>query len=251
MRTKSILYVLLLTLCSCATYVAEKDHVMADNIRISEESVQVADRDISTLIAPYKNKLDSEMNEVIAITEVDLIKASPESTMGNWFADILFSESVLLDDRVSFAMQNRGGLRIGSISKGEITKGKIFELMPFDNFLVIMETDGATMKEFIIHTAEDSGWPSSKELKIEMQDSIVTSILVNEEEIDPSRTYYYAIPDYIANGGSNADMLKEEKRENTGIMIRDVVINHLRKNHKNGSIISAKLDGRFKKRKSK
>tara|TARA_B100000497_G_C7636990_1_gene382888 strand:- start:174 stop:926 length:753 start_codon:yes stop_codon:yes gene_type:complete len=250
MRYKSILYSLLILCIGCAPYVAEKDHVDGQNIRINEELVR-SDSAIDAMIGPYKAKLDVEMNEVVGVTEVDLIKATPESTMGNWFADLIMNEAKLLDHRVSFAIQNRGGLRIGSIKQGEITKGKIFELMPFDNFLVIMETDGTTMRSFIEHTAQNGGWPMSKEVKVTMQDTVVNSILINGDEINPSEIYFYAIPDYVANGGSDSSMLSGEKHENTGIMIRDLAINYLRKEYKKGNSINASLDQRFTRKKSK
>ena len=150
-------------LIGCASYISVVNHVDAENIRINEEAADV-NKSIQNLIEPYKMELDDEMNEIIAVAEVDLIKGSPESTMGNWFADLLQKEAEKLEPNVDFSIQNRGGLRIGSIGKGEITKGKIFELMPFDNFLVIMETKGEVVIEFLEHIAKDGGWPTSKNL---------------------------------------------------------------------------------------
>jgi 2',3'-cyclic-nucleotide 2'-phosphodiesterase (5'-nucleotidase family) len=128
MNHKFIFVFLVVVLTGCATYVSEKDDVFGQNIRINEDLVK-SDPKVAALISPYKDKLDAEMNEIIAVADVELIKATPESTMGNWFADMLMTEALLLDSRVSFTCQNRGGLRIGNINKGDITKRKIFELM--------------------------------------------------------------------------------------------------------------------------
>lgn len=245
---KNILFLLLISLTiACAPKVIVVDHIDGENIRM-DEKYPAEDSDILALIQPYKEQLDAEMNEVIGITEVTLKKSYPQSTMGNWFADMLMAESILMDHRVSFAMQNRGGLRINSISKGEITKGKVFELMPFDNALVIMETDGVVMKSFIEHTIEDGGWPMSKEIQVTMQDTVIAEILIQSNPIDESATYYYAVPDYVANGGSDSAMLKEQKRTNTGIMIRDIVINHMRKQRMANETITSVIDSRITKK---
>ena len=42
---------------------------------------------------------------------------------------------------------NHGGIR-SYIPKGNITTGKIFELMPFDNLIVLQEVKGSVLQQF-------------------------------------------------------------------------------------------------------
>jgi 2',3'-cyclic-nucleotide 2'-phosphodiesterase (5'-nucleotidase family) len=249
---KKILHlsIIAIFLTSCAQEVVVMDRIDSSNIRIDNRQ-RAEDSSISEMIAPYKAQLDQEMNVVIGRTDVQLDKGAPESTMGNWFADMLMTESKLIDERVSFAVQNRGGLRINSIPKGDVTIGKIFELMPFDNFLVIIESNGKVIKEFIDHVIKDGGWPSSKELVVRAIDNEVTELSINGELVEDDKIYYYALPDYIANGGSNAVMLKTVKRVDTGIMIRDIAINHIKKKTGGGELLSASIDGRTRIKRNK
>jgi len=226
MKKAAFLIILSIILHSCAQYVKEVDHVVADNMRISERLTK---------------KEDSSIAEMIS---VDLIKDSPESTLGNWFADILMAEAVKYDDRVSFALQNRGGVRINSIKSGEITRGKIYELMPFDNFLVIMQLKGTVLSEFVSHIAEDGGWPTSKELRVKKIGEKV-EIAINGDEIEPQKTYWIALPDYVANGGSDSKMIMSEPQTDTGDMIRDILIRHLSEVGKSGRPMTTTLDQRF------
>jgi len=244
MKKAAFLIILSIILHSCAQYVKEVDHVVADNMRISERLTKKEDSSIAEMISPYKSQLDAEMNEVLAVTDVDLIKDSPESTLGNWFADILMAEAVKYDDRVSFALQNRGGVRINSIKSGEITRGKIYELMPFDNFLVIMQLKGTVLSEFVSHIAEDGGWPTSKELRVKKIGEKV-EIAINGDEIEPQKTYWIALPDYVANGGSDSKMIMSEPQTDTGDMIRDILIRHLSEVGKSGRPMTTTLDQRF------
>jgi 2',3'-cyclic-nucleotide 2'-phosphodiesterase (5'-nucleotidase family) len=49
--------------------------------------------------------------------------------------------------KVDAAFINYGGIR-SYIAKGEITVGKIYELMPFDNLIVLQDLKGAVFKSF-------------------------------------------------------------------------------------------------------
>lgn len=237
-----ILFLSLLLSIQCK--VTEVHHVEDDNIRI-EEGMGDGDKEITKLIAPYKARMDSEMNEVIGTSVIELVKDTPESTMGNWFADAMMTEAETLAGNVDFAIQNRGGLRLNSIAPGPITKGLIYELMPFDNFLVIMETKGSVITQMMEHIANDRGWPVSKEIVMEVQDGGIKVLTIEGEDINDNLTYRWALPDYVANGGSDCSFLKSEKQISTGVMIRDVIINHIRKLTKKGETINSVLDGRM------
>ena len=72
------------------------------------------------------------MNEVLVISEEEFPKekGKPETKLGNLVADLsLEIAKRIYEDSVNFCLLNFGGLRT-SLPKGEITKGKIFELMP-------------------------------------------------------------------------------------------------------------------------
>jgi 2',3'-cyclic-nucleotide 2'-phosphodiesterase (5'-nucleotidase family) len=62
--------------------------------------------------------------------------------------------------KVDAGFMNQFGIR-SSIPKGNITVGKIFEMMPFDNLVVLQEIKGNVLKEFLDKTAADGGWPVS------------------------------------------------------------------------------------------
>lgn len=224
----SVLFLSFFTLISCKksrSYITDLDYK-----RIDLETHAPVDSEIENLIAPYKQKLSEEMDEVIAHTPIDLIKRRPNSTLGNWFADVLHIQAEKNSkSKVDFAAQNYGGLRIPSISKGPIQVGKIYELMPFDNALMILELDGATTKQFIETIAADGGWPISYGLQLTMDSNQKPKkILIQGEAFDANKRYKIALPDYVANGGGGCDFLKPFEGYNTGLFIRDVVIDYLR-----------------------
>ena len=94
-------------------------------------------------IAPYKSGMDKTMNEVLNTSDVAMTKDVPEGLLGNFVADLILKKAndyYAPDDgaKVSICILNNGGLRT-PLPKGDITRGKVFELMPFENEMVFIQ----------------------------------------------------------------------------------------------------------------
>lgn len=214
--------------------------------RITDE--QTTNDSVDQLIAPYKTQLDAEMNKVIGEVAHELTKKLPESTMGNWFSDIIFEQSQkLVDAPIDFTTLNHGGLRIPSIPKGPITKGKIYELMPFDNSIVILDLDAKTTKQLFDRIAVKGGWPISKHVQFEIRDNKAENITINGKPLEPNRIYRVSLPDYIANGGDKCFFLSDnKKRVESGVLIRDALIDYVQECQNKNIIMKAEIEGRIK-----
>jgi 2',3'-cyclic-nucleotide 2'-phosphodiesterase (5'-nucleotidase family) len=116
----------------------------------------------------------------------------------------------------------------GSWPKGDVTVGKIYELMPFDNIMFIVEMKGSHVQELFDKMAESGGWPVSRNVYFEIAYGKAKNIKIKNLALDNEKMYNVALPDYLANGGDNMIFLKGLKTNNTGALIRDMVINHLR-----------------------
>ena len=215
-----ILFLAGLASCKTINHVAD-----IQNTNIQLDSTVQFDSAITEMIQPYKIELDKEMNEVIGIAGEDLVKGKLNSSMGNFFSDLLHIQAEKYTDHdIAFAINNYGGLRIPSIPRGEITKGKIFELMPFDNTMVILEMPGPSVVALCNRIAEYGGWPVSFGLTMDIVESKASNILVNGEALDLSKTYHVVMTDYVANGGDKCHFLKDLVQDNTGLFIREVFI---------------------------
>ncbi len=206
------------------------------------------DAGIESTIAPYREKMDSEMNEILVYSEVELIKAKPNSTIGNWIADIVLHETQKhTKTKLDAAFQNYGGVRINSMPTGPITKGKIYEVMPFENMAVILHLPSETLIKLCDRIVAYGGWPTSEGITFEMgNDRKAKNILVDGKPLEKDRIYHIALADYVANGGDSCDFLKDADRTETGILIRDLIIDNLRALHKNGGKIDTKSEIRIK-----
>jgi len=236
----AIIAFLVLTSCKPKQMVQHLADADVSYLRLTEE--EPLDQEIEDFIAPYRAEMAKEMDVVVGTIDQQLTKKRPNSNLGNWFTDLLedSAQDIFPDTEIDFAVQNYGGLRLGSIPPGDITAGKIFELMPFDNTLVCLELDAATTQRLINRIAEYGGWPISRSLGFAIQDTFAVDVMIKNEALDPSRTYQVVMPDYIANGGDNCDFLKDQKRQDSGVVIRQVLIKYLSEKMANG--ISPAID---------
>ena len=203
---------------------------------------------IQRMIDPYQAELGQSMGEVIGRVPRELTMGRPESTLGNWLADLLYTEAVRYGDRsVDFALQNAGGVRINRLPAGDLLVRNVYELMPFDNELVLMELDYATTRALIDHLAAQGGWPVSQQLRFRITDTgEAADITLNGKPLSPEGRYVVALPDYVAGGGSDSDFLAGKPQLKTGKMIRDLILLHAREAYEQGRTISAELDGRIR-----
>jgi len=198
---------------------------------------------LNNLLLPYQERYNKTMNDVIGTAGMTLIKGKPESTLGNWMCDLILAKArETAGVEVDFALQNYGGIRINELAKGDITRSKIYELMPFDNMLVVVECNGEQTQQMLEKISASGGWPASESLRMQIVDRKPTQVKINGADYDPSKTYRIAMPDYIAHGGDGTDFLGDCKMYNTGAFVRDLLIEGVEQAKEP---ISVKLDGRI------
>lgn len=179
-----------------------------------------------SMLAPYKNGVDTQMQIVIGHTDIPLTKAQPECTLGNFMADAQLQKARQLDSKVEAAVMNYGGIRLPYLSPGAITRGKVYELMPLDNMLMIVEVPGEILKEFCNHMAKFRGWPVSG-LAYKIKDEVALDIMINGRPVNDHIYYKIALSDYVAKGGDNCEFLVPMKKRPTSVFVRDALIEYI------------------------
>ena len=236
----------ILLLWSCRTvYVTDVEHLY---YRLDTSYVHYSHAGTDSLIGPYKRMLDIRMNSVIGELSEDFIKAQPESLLGNWLGDLLKAGAEkATGKRIDFAVLNYHGIRLPSLQKGPVTLGKIYELLPFDNAMVVVRLDSALLMQLVQKMAARGGWPCSNGLRYVISGNGALDVRLHGEILHSERTYLAAMPDFIADGGDGCEFLIDAPRDNTGIFLRDVVIDDIRRTAESGRLIDARLDGRVGK----
>jgi 2',3'-cyclic-nucleotide 2'-phosphodiesterase (5'-nucleotidase family) len=207
-----------------------------------------ADKEYTAYLQPIKDEIDKEMNVVIGYAPEAMTagKSTLENTISNYCTEVYRkTASEFLKQPVDIAIANYGGFR-SSIPAGNVTVGTVFKLLPFENELVILWLRGDKLEELLQFFASIGG-ESELGVTFTIQDKKAVDIKVNGEDIDKNRVYTIATNDYCAGGNDKMFALaKYEKRINTSIKLRNMLIDYIKKETKKGNAVKAALDGRIK-----
>lgn len=209
------------------------------------DSTSTQDSGLVNLLLPYKKGVDTQMQLIVGHTDIPLTKAQPESTLGNFVADAQLMAARIIDPKVEISVSNYGGIRIPYLEPGPITRGKIYELMPFDNMLTIIEIPGTILKQFCDFMAAKKGWPVSG-ITFTIKDKVAEDIMVAGKPLNVHLYYRLATSDYVAKGGDNCDFLASSKKQFTSIFIRDAMLAYLNRLEQAGKVLHPTIENRVR-----
>ena len=194
-------------------------------------------------LEPYKNKMQLQMDQVIGVSVSGLFKKQPESTMGNFMVDAMkIQAEQLFQEKVDAAFVNYFGVR-SNFQKGNITIGSVYELMPFDNLVVLQVMSGKVLKQLVDVAAMEGGWPVAG-IQMQIKDKKAINIKVNGKALELEASYTVANSDYVANGGSGCSFLKVIPQKNRGVLLRDALITVITERTTKGKTIDAIIENR-------
>ena len=204
--------------CSSATIL-----VHPTTIDVVHETAEITK--IDSLIGPYMDSVNSEMSEIIATAEVDfLIQRKPSGNLCNWVADAILAnqtENVRLSEPV-FCLLNTGGIR-SIISKGNVTIGDIYKVMPFDNEIVWVRMPIESISAIEEYLVQKGGEPISN--------AIMNGKSLQMNGLLERNTHFLVITsDYLFNGGDNMRFFEQKESVTfTNKLMRDALIEEVRK----------------------
>lgn len=218
------LHLMLILGFSCkAPYTPVK--AVGSHIKVKEGYDTLAPLITEHFLKPYRQKLQDSFSTVVATSNGNLVKRRPGGSLGNLVTTVMWdfiknNTPVTSQAPLSvFVLMNYGGIRLKDIPKGNITIGKIYELLPFENTLVRVRIPGPDLIKLIQQINNNKGWPMKYNDKKILQLS----------DINVYQTYELVTNNYIAAGGDNCSILKTLPQTDTGILLRDLVINYLGK----------------------
>lgn len=220
-----------------------KPSVSGTGISIDSGSLKISD--------PYRIEMSAKMNRVLATSAQPMEKGQPESVLGNFVADLCMLIANRHQEKNSlpaadFCVLNNGGLR-SSLPEGNLLLRHAFELMPFDNELVVIEMEGSLVAKVLDYIAEKGGVPVSG-LRMSVANGTPSGVYIGGKPYDPERTYRVLTSDFLAGGGDSMNMFAESNSVySTSIKVRDAIIMFLEESGNQNRIVTAQKDGRISK----
>jgi 5'-nucleotidase len=193
-----------------------------------------------TRIGVLAEPLDAIRNEVVAEAAEPIegdrsVCRVQECPMGNLVADAMLAR--VEDQGIDVAIANSGGIR-ASIDGGEITKGEVLTVLPFQNTLSTFQVSGATLVEAlengVSQIEEVAGrFPQVAGMSFTVDPSApvgerVSEVMVGGEPIDPEATYGVVSNNYVRGGGDGYAMFETaENAYDFGPDLADVLSEYL------------------------
>lgn len=240
-----IMALLLLAACkSPQPAVSGKQYTLVDSVQAETDS------NIYRLADPFRQQLSLTMSETVCTSDAVLERGNPEGTLGDFVADLCLAAGnraakVLRIDTADFIVLNNGGLR-KPLPQGTITLGDLYEVMPFENRLFILELTGSQVMELCDFISSMNGTPVSGIRFSVNKENKAARVMIAGKALEENSTYRVMTADYLANGGDKFDVFKKAaKKSDTSLKIRDAMIAHTRQLTASGKHISIRLDGRI------
>jgi len=205
---------------------------------------------IETFVEPYRKRINEVLDSTLAYAPKPLLLNDGErtSSMGNLMADIVFEQaSPIFNSRsgntLDFVVLNAGGVR-SIISEGNVSARNAYEVMPFENYIEVVELNGSATRELINFVAKSSRRHPVAGIEIVTdKNGALESVNIQGRPFDENRNYYVASSDYLINGGPSVGFFDQiVSRTATDYLLRNALIDYF----KNVDTLQAVADDRIK-----
>lgn len=252
MKYKWILYTLTtLLVVSCSSY--KQTDIQSQQYAIANISGHIVEMNqqqgthvqMQALIDKYKVTLDSEMNEIVGTSTEMMQKGRPESLLTNFTSDVMREYGDKhFDKGADVAIMNVNGHR-STLPKGDISMRNLFEVYSFDNTISFLEVKGEDLTKIFEAYARIGGAGISSNARLVVSDRKLKNATLDGKPVDNDRIYNVVSIDYLADGNDNMSAFRDAVSiKDSGITLRDIMIDHIREQTALGKTISTKEDGR-------
>ena len=210
---KSLLFLFaVLVFCACQRPSVQVVSVTTAALPVDASLDAIQDTDYLAQLAPAKEALEREMNVQIGFAPERLWVREPECPMLNWASDALW----------------------------EAAK-KVFELMPFDNMLVILTLKGSDIIALCESFARYGGQGVAG-MRVKTVDGKLADVQIAGKPVNPLADYTVATSDYLSGGTDHMEALTRYVAYwNSELKIRDLYLEAVREQ----DTIRAAVDGRM------
>lgn len=206
---------------------------------------------INDYIKPYRNRINEVLDSTLAYASHKISKEDGlyNTSAGNLMADIILTQAnPIFKSRtgkdIDFVLLNHGGIR-SIISKGLVTARTAYEVMPFENTIVVVELNGKSIIDLVQYLINSKrAHPISGAQVILNKDNTLKALNIQGKPFNESKTYFVATSNYLVNGGDSMGFFKDGINvSETDYKIRNAIIDYFKKM----DTLAPKVDNRYYK----
>ena len=130
---------------------------------------------------------------------------------------------------IDICLLNHGGIR-SILPKGNVTARTAFEIMPFENTMVVIALKEEQIFELVDYfIAEKKPHPLSGITFTIDKNKTAKNILVQGKPIEKDKIYYVGTNDYLSNGGDNMNFFKKGiEKFDLDYKLRNILIDYFK-----------------------
>jgi 2',3'-cyclic-nucleotide 2'-phosphodiesterase (5'-nucleotidase family) len=177
-----------------------------------------ADEDVRFVINETNKENEKILSQVIGRTDIFLNGEREQVRTSRTNLGNLVAKAMLAATGADGAIMNGGGIRT-SIDVGEITRGDVLNVLPFNNCVILKEVKGSDLIQALEHGValypEISGrYPQVAGIDFKFAPdkepgNRIIEVTIAGQELEPENMYKIAVNDFIAAGGDGYTMLEK------------------------------------------
>jgi 2',3'-cyclic-nucleotide 2'-phosphodiesterase (5'-nucleotidase family) len=209
---------------------------------------------LEAFVAPYRERVNEVLDSTLAYAPHAITKTDGayNTTAGNLMADVVLQEAnpifrARTGREIDFVLLNHGGIR-SVISPGPVSARTAYQVMPFDNTIVVAEMNGKAVRELVAFLIQaDMPHPIAGIQIVMGKDKRLQEVNIQGVPFDENRNYYIATSSYLTQGGDDMVFFRDaQSLTETDYYIRNALIDYFKK----VDTLNPKLDDRFIKKNS-
>ena len=187
----------------------------------------------------------ARVKNVIAYSTEEMVVSYPESSLTNWFVDILMAKvEKLAGKKVDIGVVNFGGIRV-DMPKGNVILDDMLSMFPFKNQIAYVEHSGKQIRN-ILESMAARRFQVLGGVRVVADDGKLISAEIGGEPLQDDKIYGLATISFLLDGGDGLT-LGHEARSVTifeEVDVIDAILEHVHAETAAGRPIEYKTDGR-------
>ncbi|AWK05416.1 hypothetical protein HYN56_14695 [Flavobacterium crocinum] len=229
-----VIFLTLFSIFSCSPKNYNLNKIEGKQLPVTEKAGETTT--IEAFIKPYRDHINQDLDNVLAYCPETLDKSTGkwQTSIGSLLADVCLQRGNLVfkareKKDIDLCLLNHGGIR-AILPKGNVTTRTAFEIMPFENNLVVIALKGEQILDIAAYIIkEKKPQPLSGMTFTIAKDNTAKNIMVQEKPLDLNKTYYVATNDYLANGGDSMTFFaKGTEKFDLNYKLRNVLIDYFK-----------------------
>ena len=189
----------------------------------------------------------ARLKEIVghSASELDNPRDECDLPLGNLIVDMLRQgASDYFRTPVDVGLLNYGGIRI-PMPKGVVTLEDIESMFPFKNYLILAKVKGKNLQRLFEQLAKTEAFMAVSGVKVHVKSHEITELLIGGKPIVPEKVYTLATIDFLLDGGDGVAVgAIAEDVKLTRKLLRETILEQIRKGEAAGVVMDGKKDGR-------